>query len=76
MSVSFPLDEYCTRVLAWKVPRPLENIIPARTVEVRVLWSFSGRVPDCGDQSRGVVVVEAGDGVAEADRDACGEAGR
>jgi hypothetical protein len=75
LSVSFPLDEYCTKVLASKVPRPLENIIRARTDEVRVLWSFSGRVPGCGDQPGGVVLVESGDGVAEADGGACGEAG-
>ena len=31
---------------------------------------------DSGEQPGNVVVVEAGDGVAEADRDACGEARR
>ena len=38
-------------------------------------WSFSGCVLDGGDQQGGVVVVEAGDGVAGADGDAGGEAG-
>jgi hypothetical protein len=37
---------------------------------------FSGCVPDGGEQSGGVVLVEAGDGVAEAGRDPGGEAGR
>jgi hypothetical protein len=42
------------------------------------LWQVipvSGCVADGGDQSDGVVVVEAGDGVAEADGGAGGEAG-
>jgi hypothetical protein len=41
-----------------------------------VLRSFSGCVADSGGQQGGVVVVEAGDGVAEADGGAGGEAGR
>jgi hypothetical protein len=41
-----------------------------------VVGSFSGCVPYCCGQSGGVVMVEAGDGVAEADGGACGEAGR
>jgi len=40
-----------------------------------LLRPFSGCVPDCGDQEGGVVVVEAGDGVAEIDGDASREAG-
>lgn len=36
---------------------------------------YSGCVAYCCEQSDGVVVVESGDGVAEANGDACGEAG-
>ena len=38
-------------------------------------WSFSGCMLDGGEEPDGVVVVEAGDGVAEADGGACSEAG-
>jgi hypothetical protein len=41
-----------------------------------VLGSFSGCVPDRDEEAGGVVVVEAGDGVAEIDGDASREAGR
>lgn len=41
----------------------------------RCLGAPSGCVPDGGDQPRDVVFVEAGDGVAEADGGAGGEAG-
>jgi hypothetical protein len=40
-----------------------------------VLGSFSGCVPDSGEEERGVAVVESGDGVAQVDGDAVGEAG-
>lgn len=40
-----------------------------------VLGSVSGCVADGGEQPGGVVVVEAGDGVAKVDGGACGEAG-
>jgi hypothetical protein len=49
---------------------------PTPTLSISVVpWPFAGRVPDGGDQPGGVVLVEAGDGVAEADGGACGEAG-
>jgi len=38
--------------------------------------THTGRAPDGGDQQCGVGAVESGDGVAEADGGACGEAGR
>lgn len=41
-----------------------------------VLGSFPGSMPDGGEQPGDVGVVEAGDGVAEVDGDASGEAGR
>jgi hypothetical protein len=40
-----------------------------------VLWPFSGCVTDRDEESGRVLVVESGDGVAEVDGDACGEAG-
>jgi hypothetical protein len=44
-------------------------------VDVCCSRSFSGCVADGGDEERGVVVVESGDGVAEVDGDAACEAG-
>jgi hypothetical protein len=37
---------------------------------------LSGSVPDCLDQQADDVIVDAGDCLAEADRDVVGEAGR
>jgi hypothetical protein len=50
--------------------------VDANLVVSIAAWSFSGCVLDGGDQQCGVGAVESGDGVAEADRGACGEAGR
>lgn len=41
----------------------------------RCLGALSGCMLDGGEEPDGVVVVEAGDGVAEADGGACSEAG-
>jgi hypothetical protein len=40
-----------------------------------IVWSFSGCVPDRDEQPADVGVVEAGDGLAEADGDPGGEGG-
>src|SRR5580693_449658 len=46
-----------------------------RSAASAVAWSFPGCVPDCGEEERGVAVVESRDGVAQVDGDAVGEAG-
>lgn len=61
---------------------PLDQDKPLTDDLIQLIEGFmnssahAGRAPDRSEQPGGVVIVEAGDGVAEADGGACGEAGR